>query len=148
MLLGPEGAPGPHNFLFFYVNPNISEPSREIFAARHGPYKIHWRTSPGLLPHGGGDIAPVLEHDPPLVFHVEEDPSEAYPLGPADLPAGFYERVATALAAEKRALRPRAIDPAWGYPWALCCGYGCVPPCQCTCENRTVELPACSHPSG
>ena len=40
----------------------IVNASTEIFAARYGPYKAHWITSPGL---GGGRYpTPGNQHDP------------------------------------------------------------------------------------
>ncbi len=48
--------------------------------------KVHWITSPGL---GGGrwpvsGLSPPEQwrHDPPLVFDVEADPSETFPVAP------------------------------------------------------------------
>ncbi len=45
---------------------------REIFAARVGPFKAHFLTQSGY----GGD-GPV-EHDPPLLYNLEDDPSERF----------------------------------------------------------------------
>jgi arylsulfatase A-like enzyme len=46
--------------------------AREIFAARVGPFKAHYVTQSGY----GGD--PPLEHDPPLLYNLEEDPAEQF----------------------------------------------------------------------
>jgi hypothetical protein len=46
--------------------------TREIFAARVGPFKAHYVTQSGY----GGD--PPVEHDPPLLYNLEEDPSERF----------------------------------------------------------------------
>jgi arylsulfatase A-like enzyme len=43
----------------------------ELFALRKGPWKLHLKTQPGY----GGRGQEV--HDPPLLFHVENDPSES-----------------------------------------------------------------------
>jgi arylsulfatase A-like enzyme len=43
-----------------------------IFAVRKGPYKAHFVTRSGY----GPDEA--VEHDPPLLYHLEHDPSEKY----------------------------------------------------------------------
>ena len=80
--------PTRHAFLPFYNEPSYGNASHRIFAARYGRYKAHWITSPGL---GGGLLpytSPTLEatHSPPLVFDVEADPEEAFPLPPASLP--------------------------------------------------------------
>ena len=45
---------------------------REIFAARVGPFKAHFTTQSG---YGGDAPAP---HDPPLLYNLEEDPSERF----------------------------------------------------------------------
>ncbi len=42
-----------------------------LMAVRKGPWKMHLITQPG---YGGGPT----EHDPPLLFHLEHDPSEQY----------------------------------------------------------------------
>ena len=54
-------------------------------AARYGPYKAHWRTGPGLGSCVPSPIAlrgcPVIEYSGgPLLFNVDQDPAEAYPL--------------------------------------------------------------------
>jgi hypothetical protein len=134
-----------HAFLPFYNNPNISLPAAEIFAARMGKYKAHWITSPGL---GGGRYPTSAEHDrmpagalrkfdPPLVFDIEADPSEMLPL--AAPPAALLAALAVAKAEYEAALTPVAINPAYGYEWALCCGVGCVAPCdKCSCRNAPL----------
>jgi len=72
-----------HDFLPFY-NGYFGNVSTEIYAARAGRYKAHWITSPGL---GGGRwptdahaAAEQMRHDPPLLFDIEADPSEMFPL--------------------------------------------------------------------
>jgi hypothetical protein len=42
----------------------------KVFAARKGPFKAHFITRSAY----GGDKA--IAHDPPLLFHLEHDPSE------------------------------------------------------------------------
>ena len=123
-----------HTFLPFYNNVYIANASREIYAARFGRFKVHWITSPGLLT--AGQVAEELAHDPPIVFDVEADPAEMYPLDPA---LDFLEAVAFAKAEYEANLTPSAIDPTYGYEWALCCGIGCTPneegSCECTCSD-------------
>jgi len=75
----------PHDFLFFYKN-NNQPPS----AARHGPYKAHWKTGPGLGGCKPNCSTITYPDDAPLLFNIEEDPSEAYPLSDKDLAAAFY----------------------------------------------------------
>ena len=76
-----------HDVLFFYaIKADDGTGLYAPIAARHGPFKAHWRTGPGI---GGCDNwpsespagCPTLEYpDVPLLFNVEVDPSEAYNL--------------------------------------------------------------------
>lgn len=81
LLLSPNGK-SQHDVLFFYGGANgQTTPS----AARYGPYKAHWATGPGL---GGCKIEPsapagcpvIRYRGGPLLFQIEHDPSEAYPI--------------------------------------------------------------------
>ena len=49
----------------------------ELWAVRKGPWKTHVKTSSPASVSTWGDW-PIEEHDPPLLFHVEHDPSEKY----------------------------------------------------------------------
>jgi arylsulfatase A-like enzyme len=44
----------------------------QLMAIRLGPWKAHFQTQPGYGPGG------LEQHDPPLLFHVEHDPSERF----------------------------------------------------------------------
>ncbi len=55
----------------------------ELTAVRKGPWKIHFKTQPGYGPQK------AVVHDPPILFHLEHDPSEKY-----DLSAQFPNVVA------------------------------------------------------
>lgn len=65
-----------HDFLFHYGFCNGAWPRNGITAVRHGPYKAHWCTAPGI----GANMSDITHYKYPLLFNVEEDPSEAYPL--------------------------------------------------------------------
>eukprot|EP01120_Amphizonella_sp_Union-15-10_P016758 TRINITY_DN9023_c0_g1_i1.p1 TRINITY_DN9023_c0_g1~~TRINITY_DN9023_c0_g1_i1.p1 ORF type:complete len:541 (+),score=80.30 TRINITY_DN9023_c0_g1_i1:52-1623(+) len=54
----------------------------QVHAVTHGPYKAHFITAPGL---GGCSLitCQTVVHNPPLLFNVQQDPSEAYPLDPS-----------------------------------------------------------------
>eukprot|EP00054_Salpingoeca_dolichothecata_P012819 m.71181 g.71181 ORF g.71181 m.71181 type:complete len:554 (+) comp20142_c0_seq1:29-1690(+) len=68
-----DKGPSNHEVLFFYGG--AGNPG----AARMGPWKAHWATAPGL----GGCHLPDCKHktyDPPLLFNVDQDPSESFPL--------------------------------------------------------------------
>jgi len=68
-----DKGPTKHDFLWLYQKAEPDGPS----ACRHGKYKAHWVTGPGL---GGCTGCVTKKFDPPLLFNIEEDPSEAYPL--------------------------------------------------------------------
>jgi arylsulfatase A-like enzyme len=60
-----ENGPSPRQSMFFYRG-------TELFAARLGPFKAHFRTQPGYGP------GKVEMHDPPLLFHLGRDPGEKF----------------------------------------------------------------------
>ena len=64
---------------FFYYR------GEEILACRLGPWKAHFATQAGF----GGKPKPD-RHDPPLLFHLERDPSERFNVA-AENPAVFAE---------------------------------------------------------
>jgi hypothetical protein len=73
------GGASRHSCLFFYggaASKRNGKPGPS--AARCGKWKAHWATGPGL----GGCEGCTKESYPevPLLFDIEEDPSEAYPL--------------------------------------------------------------------
>lgn len=63
-------APSPRDFFLFYRNDRI-------YAARYGPWKAHFFTQ-SEYPAG-----PLAAHEPPLLFHLENDPSERFDLAGA-----------------------------------------------------------------
>ncbi|MCX8037656.1 MAG: sulfatase [Candidatus Sumerlaeia bacterium] len=56
--------PGRRTMMFFYRDD-------ELYAVRKGPWKLH------LITEAGYNDKPV-KHDPPLLFHLEHDPSEQW----------------------------------------------------------------------
>ena len=70
-----KGTLPPKRPFFVYRN-------KEIFAARLGPWKAHFKTRPAY------EKEQAQPHDPPLLFHLGRDPSEkrARPLGPITEP--------------------------------------------------------------
>ena len=96
---------------------------------------------------GGGIYPNVLRpsnetyHDPPLIFAIDSDPSEAYPLTRGGAVRPMVQQAEQLKAAYEAGLVPRAIDARFGFEWALCCGVGCKAPCdQCQCSGH-VPLP-------
>ena len=130
----------PHDFLFHYC-------SSRLMAVRHGPYKAHYYTQMLPLanyttvhctngsPHGEffqgwACYGPtVTEHNPPLLFNVEADPSETYALNAAEY-GDVLAKIAAAVTAHKAALKPRppllGVNDAHLQP---CCN-----PPHCACE--------------
>ncbi len=49
----------------------------DVGGVREGPWKIHVKTTGPASVSTWGDWS-IEEHDPPLLFHVEHDPSEKY----------------------------------------------------------------------
>jgi arylsulfatase A-like enzyme len=60
-----EGKPSPRNEVFYYRG-------GVLFAVRSGPWKAHYWTQTGFT-----EPEPT-RHEPPLLFHLEQDPSEKY----------------------------------------------------------------------
>jgi uncharacterized sulfatase len=61
-----ERSASPRDHFFFYRQ-------RELYAARQGPYKAHYRTETCYVPETNR-----REHTPPLLYQLEQDPSEKY----------------------------------------------------------------------
>ena len=66
-------------------------------------------------------------HNPPLVFNVETDPQETYPVNLAKNLMDMIEKQKAALT-----FQPSAINPAFGMKWALCCDVRT----NCTCKKK------------
>ena len=88
-LLFGKNATSPHECVFhwkgapWYLQHPISagcpkgNPKCEgLWAARCGPYKLHYYTMDSVGVHA---FKPI-KHDPPLIYQIEHDPSEAHPL--------------------------------------------------------------------
>jgi len=82
--------PSPRQTMFYYRG-------TRLFAVRKGPYKAHFITQTGYQ----GD-KPV-EHDPPVLYHLEHDPSEKYDIAKdhPDVIADIMKEVAKHRAALK-----------------------------------------------
>jgi len=68
VLLGKDPK-GPRDVMFYYRDV-------ALFAVRKGPWKAHFKTQIGY-----GQPQPEV-HDPPLLFHLEHDPSERFNVAP------------------------------------------------------------------
>lgn len=88
VLLGK--GPSPRQTMFYYRG-------TRLFALRKGPYKAHFITQPGYGKEG------PTQHDPPLLYHLEHDPSERFDVAGAhaDVIADLRREVAAHQAAMK-----------------------------------------------
>jgi arylsulfatase A-like enzyme len=69
-----------------------------IFAVRKGPYKAHFITKSA---YGRDD---EMQHDPPLLYHLEHDPSELYNI--TDQHPGVIEDIRTEIENHRQTLEP------------------------------------------
>jgi len=69
-----------------------------IFAVRKGPYKAHFITKTA---YGRDD---EMQHDPPLLYHLEHDPSELYNI--ADQHPGVIEDIRAEITKHQQSLEP------------------------------------------
>lgn len=100
-----EGGKSNHDFLFFYGTCN-GHPYYSVTAVRHGKYKAHWCTSPGLGQWKDKNL--TKHYDPPLMFNVDVDPSESTPLNDPNKSPKRKEDVA----ALNRILKAHAMEVA------------------------------------
>ncbi|KAL3926423.1 MAG: hypothetical protein SGBAC_013479 [Bacillariaceae sp.] len=101
-ILLQEHSKSQHDFLFLYGNCGKG-PYWEVSGVRHGDYKAHWCTMPGLQDNR---TAMIHRYDPPLLFNVAKDPSEASPISYNKIPedpqdAAAMNRILKAYAMEK-----------------------------------------------
>jgi len=82
-ILLDEDGKSQHDFLFFYSTCS-GEPYWSVSSVRHGKYKAHWCTAPGLGPYNRTEL--TKRYDPPLLFDVEKDPSESEPISFNEMP--------------------------------------------------------------
>jgi arylsulfatase A len=85
------GGESPRHEMFFYR-------SREIFAARVGPFKAHYVTQSGY----GGD--PPVRHDPPLLYQLENDPGERFDV--AARHSDVLEQIRRRVEAQRKTVKP------------------------------------------
>ncbi|XP_057574903.1 arylsulfatase D isoform X2 [Hippopotamus amphibius kiboko] len=151
-LLQGDTERSPHEFLFHYCG-------EYLHAARWHEkdsgrlWKVHY-TTPRFHPEGAGacygrSVCPcsgdgVTHHDPPLLFDLASDPSEARPLCPGAEPLhrAVLARVGEAVRAHRRTRSPVPTQLALGHivwkPWLQpCCGT--FPFCSCSRDGDPGE---------
>nr|KAF6491747.1 hypothetical protein HJG59_001051 [Molossus molossus] len=135
-----------HDVLLHYCE-SFLHAARWFQQDRGALWKVHFQT-PAFHPEGAGAcygraVCPcsgdtVTRHDPPLLFDLSRDPSEAHALTP-DTEPSFYHvmaRVAQAVEGHRRTLRPVSLQldtlsNSWR-PWLQPC---CAPFPLCWCSR-------------
>ncbi|XP_006747830.2 arylsulfatase E [Leptonychotes weddellii] len=144
-----------HEFLLHYCE-NFLHAVRWLQRDGGRLWKVHY-TTPVFHPEGasacyGRGVCPcsgdqVAHHNPPLLFDLSKDPSEAHALTPDTEPL-FYQvmdTVAWAVEEHRQTLSPVPLQlDTWGNiwrPWLQpCCGR--FPLCWCDWEGDPESLPA------
>lgn len=130
-----------HDFLFHYGG---CAKNGAPATCRHGPWKAHWCTGPGL---GGCANCPRIQYSDsaPLLFNVEVDPSESTPVN-ADLnseAAAAMKRIVSALAMEKATFVHQINVPLpdgegeGPGKYGVCCDRAK----NCDCDGKPSQLP-------
>jgi hypothetical protein len=148
------GGPSKHkdNFLFFYGTCHIKKPYYTVTAVRHGKYKAHFCTAPGLF--GKENRTQIKVYDKyPLLFDIDKDPSESEPISEGDMPTEesdkeAMERIMKAYAMEKATFVFGNVIP---YPdgpgegpgqYGICCDRS--KDCYCPTNQQNDEVPGSS----
>ncbi|XP_049727710.1 arylsulfatase L isoform X1 [Elephas maximus indicus] len=148
LLLGASAHSG-HQFLMHYCE-GFLHAARWYQRSTGTVWKVHF-TTPKFHPEGAGACygrgvcpcsgAGVIHHDPPVLFNLSRDPSEAHPLTLATEPLfhQVMERVAQAVKEHQQTLTPAplqldSLNNIWR-PWLQpCCGV--FPLCWCSQEEH------------
>ena len=80
-----------HDFLFLYGFCHLGDGGYGISAVRHGKYKAHFCTSPGFVNHRNNT---EKYEQYPLLFDVEQDPSESLPISTGGMPSDPEDQAA------------------------------------------------------
>lgn len=114
-----------------------------IYAVRHGPYKLHYITTAPQEVSPKTDHSPYGKQDQPLVFQIENDPGELWPV---DKKSAEYNQVVSDVAAAVKQHQDALGTPPRGVlgdadPTSkLCCSNTTTPPCMCTPKSN-FEVP-------
>jgi hypothetical protein len=142
-ILLTENGKSKHDFLFFYST-CAGGPYWNISSVRHGNYKAHWCTKPGFQ-HNRTDR--IQRYDPPLLFNVAKDPSEAEPISFNRIPddpedADAMHRIIRAYAMEVATFEFGHIDPPADQPGEGPGKYGvcCDRKRDCNCRGESLGI--------
>jgi len=157
-ILFAEESKSPHECIFHYKGtPGMGCPADHpdcpgLWAVRCGLFKMHYVTSHWETGSTNGKF-----HDPPLIYHIEHDPSEKYPLDPKSQDyAGAHQDITAAVAVHNAGLVPGKMAPSEMLKGddpslKLCCSNASstgvdgakYPNCTCNPENWDPSLVAC-----
>ena len=145
-LLVDDSAPSPHDCVYHWKGaPGMGCPKEHpdcpgLWAVRCGAYKLHYVTMDSI-----GDQARVAQfHEPPLIFQLENDPGESYPL---DATSDEYKQANATLQAAAAAHRasiapvPNQMSLGLNASLSVCCDrdskakYPKLPACSCDVDN-------------
>jgi len=152
-LLTGAAARSAHECLYFWKGepgggcPKAHPGCPGLWAVRCGAYKLHWVTTDSVGPRR---FEPQF-HSPPLLFQLEQDPSEAHPIDPA---AAEYAAARATIEAAAKAHResvtpvPNQIGRGEDGKLKLCCDWASkekhpdLP--QCTCNPEAYRAFVCA----
>lgn len=146
-----------HECIFIYKGtPNLKCPDGHdtcpgLWAVRCGKYKLHYVTS-NFSHSTDGQF-----HDPPLIYHIEHDPSEDFPLVPQTPEyKTAYASITAAVKLHKKGIRPVPNQMLLGKDpkLVICCDWDSKkkfphrPVCTCNESNYDVFVCSPTGPSG
>eukprot|EP00117_Sycon_ciliatum_P026673 scpid80560/ scgid4526/ Arylsulfatase A; Cerebroside-sulfatase len=121
---------GPREFMFYYSG-------HMLMAIRLRQYKAHFWTKGGLCPENYHDqdcwsSTPLKQHEPPLLFDVETDPKERFPLDLSLYPVQVNE-IMDLKAAHSKAMTfsPGEMNLGQNKENFPCCNPSCTPRNSC-----------------
>jgi len=119
-----EGNPSNRTTHFFYQGCTL-------FAVRHGPWKIHFHTTRPQEVNPHADPKPYGVQNPPLLYQIENDPGESYPVrhGFDDIRHEIQMLVDAHI--KELGKPPPALLGFNNNTYLLCCNKSTVPPCTC-----------------
>ena len=143
-----KAEPSPHECIFHWKGasdlkcPGNSTTCPGLWAVRCGNYKLHYVTSSWFGPGGSNN---GTFHDPPLIYQIERDPGENYPLNPqlAEWQAA-NDTIEIAAEAHRQSIKqvPNQMafppNPSYGV-----CGTGCK---GCVCNASNFNAFVCGNP--
>ena len=151
LLFNDSHSASPHDCIYHWKGaPGMGCPAAHpdcpgLFAVRCGAYKMHWVTMDSVGPEAWRGIF----HDPPLLYQLEYDPSEAHPV---DAKSAEYASIRKLLEAAKAAHLasieqvPNQVALGQDADLKVCCDvdskhkYPTLPVCTCAAQNFRAQV--------